>query len=104
MTYNNTWLCVNKPTPPAAAKQATPAPGNCNSSFTTLTQTMGQGASHARTDMAAPVAPAVAILTKLGIKEATAKKNVAEGKINLFRRKKKSPMQVLLISQSTVQD
>ena len=33
--------------------------------------------------MAAPVSPAVAILMKLGVKEAEAKKDVAEGKINL---------------------
>ena len=34
--------------------------------------------------MAAPVSPAVAILMKLGIPESTAKKNVSEGKINLY--------------------
>ena len=44
---------------------------------------MGQGSSHARTEKAARVSPAVKILTKLGMEEATAKKNVAEGKINL---------------------
>ena len=34
--------------------------------------------------MAAPVSPAVAILMKLGVEEAEAKKDVAEGKINLY--------------------
>ena len=45
---------------------------------------MGCGASHTHTKMAARVSLAVKILTKLGIKKAIAKKDVAEGKINLW--------------------
>ena len=57
---------------------------------------MGQGASRTRTEMAARVSPAVKILTKLGMDEATAKNNVEEGKINLYPVREKVTDQNLL--------